>query len=573
MKSYHAIIIALCAAVFFVLFFFWPLLRVLSSAVMLDGHFTFGILGETLKNPVYVEGLLNSLALALVTTIIVQAIGLPLATAATRYSFPGKQAWNALVLVPLILPPFVGAIGIRQVLGQYGMLNAVLVKLGICDWAGAYDWLGNGRFFAVALTEALHLYPIFYLNAVAALANVDPSMEEAAACLGLSGIERFRRITVPLIMPGLFAGSTLVFIWSFTELGTPLVFDYNRLTAVQIFDGVKDIGMNPFPYALTAIMLVVVVIFYGISKSLFGRFRGALLQKGAQTRTMERLSGWPLVFTLVLFSAVFFLAVLPHVGVILTSVSMGWYKTILPCKFTYAHYLNALSHNLVVPSIRNSLFYSSAAASIAVALGFLIALVVERTRLRWRFILDACAMLPLAVPGIVTAFGYIGMSQPGTLFAALNPANNPTALLIIAYAVRRLPYVVRATAAGLQQTPVAFEEAAAAVGAAPMRVTWKITFPLVAAHLLAGGLLAFSFSMLEVSDSLMLAQKQCHYPITKALFELFQLLGEGRYLAAAFGVWAMCFLFLALLCINRLRSGKTSDRVGAGGRPGGIFEI
>lgn len=563
MKTTQAIFIALCVGIFFTLFFFWPLVLVLRNAVMLEGRFTFAILREAAQNPVYVEGLTKSLALALTTTFIVQMIGLPLAALSARYTFPGKQILSALVLVPLILPPFVGAIGIRQILGQYGMLNAVLVKFGFCDWANSYDWLGQGRFFAVALTEALHLYPIFYLNALAALANVDPSLEEAAASMGLNAFGRFRRVTLPLITPGTFAGSALVFIWSFTELGTPLIFDYNRLTAVQIFDGLKDIGMNPFPYALTAIMLIVVGLIYAASKLIFGRYKYALIQKGAQARVLEPLKGWPLVAVLIFFALTITLAVLPHIGVILTSISLGWYKTILPAKLTFNHYLGALSHNLVVPSIRNSLFYSSFAAVIDVALGFLIAVVVERTNLRWRGWLDVLAMLPLAVPGIVVAFGYIGMSQPGTIFAALNPANNPTALLIIAYAVRRLPYVVRATAAGLQQTPSVLEEAAASVGTSPLRVTWRITLPLIAANLLAGGLLAFSFAMLEVSDSLMLAQKQIHYPITKALFELFQLLGDGRYLAAAFGVWAMSFLFLAILGINRL----------IGRRLGNIFQI
>jgi iron(III) transport system permease protein len=563
MKPHQAIIIAVCTAVFFVLFFFWPLGWVLRNAALFDGKVTLSIMRETLQNPVYREGLLKGLALALTTLFFVQIIGLPLAFFSARYRFAGKQIWSALILVPLILPPFVGAIGIRQILGQYGMLNAVLVALGICDWSTAGDWLGRGRFFAVALTEALHLYPIFYLNVLAALANVDPTMEEAAASLGMGAFGRFRRITIPLIAPGLFAGSVLVFIWSFTELGTPLIFDYNRLIAVQIFDGLKDIGMNPLPYALTAMMLIIVVVIYTASKLIFGRCRYVIIQKGSQSQSLAQLRRLPLVLVSLFFMMVFALAVIPHISVFLTSIGLGWYKTILPAKFTLVHYQNALSHELVVPSIRNSLFYSSIAAVVDVCLGFMIAVVVERTHLSWRGWLDAAAMMPLAVPGIVIAFGYIGMSQPGTMFAALNPANNPTALLVIAYAVRRLPYVVRVTTAGLQQTPVALEEAAASVGGSPLRITWKITFPLIAANILAGGLLAFSFAMLEVSDSLMLAQKQIHYPITKALFELFQLLGNGRYLAAAFGVWAMSFLFITILGINRL----------IGRRLGNIFQM
>lgn len=563
MKRYQAIIIAFVVAVFFVFFFFWPLIWVLRNAVMFDGRFTIALLRETMRNPVYVEGLLNSLAMAATTTIFVMLIGLPLAVLSARYTFPGKNIWSSLILVPLILPPFVGAIGIRQILGQYGLLNALLVRIGFCEWSNVYDWLGAGRFFAVALTEALHLYPIFYLNAVAALANVDPSMEEAAANMGLSAFGRFRRITVPLIAPGIFAGSALVFIWSFTELGTPLIFDYNRLTAVQIFDGLKDIGSNPLPYSLVAITLVIVGLIYGASKLVFGRFQYAIIQKGTQARTLVPLKGAMLCVALLVVFTVFLLAVLPHIGVILTSLSLAWYKTVLPSKWTLTHYFNAMSHSVIVPSISNSLFYSSLAAAIDLVLGFLIAVVVERSRLRWRGWLDAVAMLPLAVPGIVVAFGYIGMSQPGAIFAALNPANNPTLLLIIAYAVRRLPYVVRTAVAGLQQTPVALEEAAASVGGSPARVTWAITLPLISANLLAGALLAFSFAMLEVSDSLMLAQKQVHYPITKALYELFQLLGDGRHLAAAFGVWAMAFLFVAILGINRL----------IGRRLGNIFHI
>ncbi|MDO9543450.1 MAG: ABC transporter permease subunit [Kiritimatiellia bacterium] len=300
------------------------------------------------------------------------------------------------------------------------------------------------------------------------------------------------------------------------------------------------------------------------------------------------MKGISLIAALLVFTFVFALTVLPHVGVILTSITLAWYKTILPSKMTFDHYLNALSHNLIVPSIRNSLFYSSLAVVIDVMLGFMIAIVVERTKLRWRGWLDTTAMLPLAVPGIVVAFGYIGMSQPGAIFAALNPANNPTLLLIIAYSVRRPPYVVRAASAGLQQMPAAFEEAGASVGGSPRCVTWKITLPLIGANLLAGGLLAFSFAMLEVSDSLMLAQKQIHYPITKALYELFQLLGNGLYLAAAFGVWAMAFLFAAILGINRLPArlcppaqarpgsagqGDDSGRPGIGRRLGNIFQI
>ena len=127
---------------------------------------------------------------------------------------------------------------------------------------GPVDWLGKGRYFGVILLQALSLYPILYLNITAALANIDHAMDEAAENMGCTGFTKLRRITLPLIMPGLFAGSTIIFIWSFTELGVPLIFDYGRVTSVQIFDGIKDLGGNPFPYALVVVMLGATTLLY-----------------------------------------------------------------------------------------------------------------------------------------------------------------------------------------------------------------------------------------------------------------------------------------------------------------------
>ena len=84
----------------------------------------------------------------------------------------------------------------------------------------------------------------------------------------------------------------------------------------------------------------------------------------------------------------------------------------------------------------------------------------------------------------------------------------------------------------------------------------RITLPLIAANLVAGARLTFAFSMLEVSDSLILAQRQDFYPVTKAVYELLQLIGTGKYLAAALGVWAMALLALALAGSNRLLGKK-----------------
>ena len=133
-------------------------------------------------------------------------------------------------------------------------------------------------------------------------------------------------------------------------------------------------------------------------------------------------------------------------------------------------------------------------------------------------VLDAVAMLPLAVPGLVMAFGFIALLLQLGLGGMLR--DGPFWVLVVAYAVRRLPYLVRSAAGGLQQTSVTLEEAAANLGAPPWRVLWKVTLPLILPNLIAGSLLTFSFAMLEVSDSMILAQLQKYYPITKTIYVL-----------------------------------------------------
>jgi len=554
--SFARLVFALTAA-FFAAFFLWPIFQILRGGFIdADGHLTFAYLTALLVDPIYLGGLRNSFFLACAATTLALLIALPLAIVTDRFVFPFKGLLGSLVLIPMILPPFVGAIGIKQIFGQYGALNALLHHLGLLAPTATIDWFAANQFWGIALVEALSLYPIIYLNAVAALANVDPAMEEAAQNLGCTGFRRFRKITLPLIMPGLFAGGTIVFIWAFTELGTPLVFDYPHVTSVQIFYGLKDIGGNPFPYALVAVMLAASVALYAIGKGLFGRAGHAMMAKATSSggpRTLPRATAWACT---ALFASVTFVAVLPHLGVVLVAFSRDWYGTVLPQNYTLDNFTLALGHDLTVPAIANSLKFASLATLIDLILGIAIAYVVVRSKIAGRQILDVLAMLPLAVPGLVLAFGYLAMAQEGKFFSFLNPVRDPTILLIIAYSVRRLPYVVRSAVAGFQQTSETLEEAAQNLGCPPLKSLIKITLPLISANLIAGGLLAFAFAMLEVSDSLILAQKQLYYPITKAIMELFQFLGDGKFLASALGVWAMVFLGVTIVGMSLLLGKK-----------------
>jgi len=503
-------------------------------------------------------GLFNSLRLAVLTTISAILIALPLAIVSARYRFPGKSFFSAMVLVPLILPPFVGAIGMRALIGREGALNALL--------GTDFDILGDARIFGVVLVQAFSLYPIIYLNATAALANLDPALDEAAENLGASFWKRLWSVTLPLVRPGVFAGGTIVFIWSFTELGTPLMFDYPQVTAVQIFNGLKEVETSAKPYALTVVMLTTAILAYFLGKYCFGGKAYAMYSKASRAGSEKPLTGGPGILACAAFALVSFLALLPHLGVILTSLSSTgqWYATVLPSSFTTDHFKEALTATDSFTAITNSLKLAGAAMVVNIAFGILISYLLVRTTVKGRAILDGLTMLPLAVPGLVMAFGYVAMSLrwpfgDGPLggFASVIAVDpNPVPFLIGAYAVRRLPYVVRSTVAGLEQTSGELEEAAVNLGASRVTAIRRVILPLIVANLIAGGLLVFSFSMLEVSDSLILAQKTEDFPITKAILAFGDRLGDGPHVASALGVWGMALLTVTIFASSLLLGKK-----------------
>lgn len=558
--------------IFFAVFLIWPIIQIVYTgfykpadpAAGVPAQFTLQYLKTIFSDPVLVVGLRNSFLVAFSTTLLALCISLPLAILSVRFDFPGRGLMTGLLLVPLILPPFVGAIGMRLLLGRFGPLSQVF---GYGETG--FDWLGTFRFAGIVLIQALGLYPIMLLNIQAALANIDPAMEQAAYNLGASRFKVFRSITLPLMRPGLFAGCTLVLIWSFTELGTPLMFDFYEITPVQVFKQITDVAGSPLPYALVVVMLFASTLLYLLGKVVLGRGIAAATTKASVQATPTRLTGWRGVLALMPFLLVFTFAVLPHLTVILTSITAtgAWYRAIFPTDFTSIHYVEALRDSLAMPSVRNSILYASAATLLACIVGLTVAVLLVRSKVPGKALIDALAMLPLAVPGLVMAFGYLSISlfftqrfpeatKNGQWLEFLNVKEFPVVLLIVAYAARRLPYIVRSAAAGLQQTPEDLELAAANLGASKFTVLRRITVPLIIANLIAGALLAFSFAMLEVSDSLLLAQQAEYYPITKAIWELSQRLGDGAYIASALGVWAMVLLALTILGANQILGKK-----------------
>ena len=508
--------------------------------------FTPSLLLLPLQNPLVRESLVNSFWLGVLATILASVIAIPLAYAAARLKFWGKSFLTGLLLVPLLLPPLVGAVGLKQMLAREGFINTLLGRnQNPIDFLGSTSLNGWGPLLMVVLVSALHLYPLIYLNVSAAWANIDSSLEEAAENQGASAWRVFFTVTLPLLLPGYLSGALIVFIFAFTDLGTPLIFGFKRVAAVQIFDARTT--QDPAGYAVALYLVILSGLIFWISRKYLDGGKIATLARGTRRARESSPSKWVQPFLYLYFLGVIFVALLPHFGVILASFASDWTSRLWPV-WTTDNYVQVFT-NPNIPAanaIKISLLCAAASMILDVIGGFFLAYALVRGKVWAKGFLDTLAMLPLALPGLILAFGLL-ISYRGTF---LDPFNNPIPLLIISYAVRRLPYALRSVSAGLQQMSVALEEASQNMGATPIQTMWQVTRPLVTANLIAAGLLTFAFAVLEVSDSLVLAANPEIIPIAQAIFRMVQ--SAKLFPACALGVVGMLLLTATFMLVNKL---------------------
>jgi iron(III) transport system permease protein len=508
----------------------YPLLQVLSGAFLDGGAPTLRPVLAFFARPLLRAAFVNTLLAGGLAVAIGSVIAVPLALLTVRYRFPGRALVPVLGALPLVIPPFVGAVAFQQVLGRSGAVNLLLL-----EHAGFTIPFMEGL-TGVVLVQSLHYFPFILLNTAAALGGLDRSLEEAARNLGSSGLRLFRRVLLPLALPGYVAGALLTFIRVIDDLGTPLMLSYPTLLAPQAYVRMTTIGLSDVDGHVICVILVALSLgALALSKAALARGELAALGRSGEAPPVAlgprgALGAWLLVALLL------GPALLPHVGLALLSVSRVWSFTPLPSAYTLGHYEEILVRS--PQFIANTVRYAGLAALLDVALGAVIAWLLLRGRVRGRRWLDTISTVPLAIPGVVIAVGYLrafgGVRVPGLG----EPLTSTWFILVVVYAVRRLPYAVRGAYAALQQLSPALEEAAQNLGATRARTFRRITLPLLMGGLLAGGLLAFVTSAVDLSSTILLVPRVELGPLSYGIY-LYMQSAVGRGPGAALGVVAI----------------------------------
>ena len=242
------------------------------------------------------------------------------------------------------------------------------------------------------------------------------------------------------------------------------------------------------------------------------------------------------------------LVLAPHLALLLLSLATVWSFSALPDGYTLAHYGRVFVDSWAY--IQNTLIYASLAALIDVVIGGAIAYLVLRTKLPFRHWLDAAAMSALAVPGVVLGIGYLrafyGVQLPGGQALATF-----WLMIVLALAIRRLPYALRSCDAAIRQISVSLEEAAENLGATKLHTIRRVLVPLMAGGILAGFVTSFATAAVELSATLMLVQTNADAPLAYGLY-VFMQSAAGRGPGAALGIIAVIIVAICTYVSHRI---------------------
>jgi iron(III) transport system permease protein len=499
--------------------------------------------------------LLNSLINSTIVTTVATILGIIISFVLARYRFPGRTLLRLLAVVPLFVTPFVNSYAVKLLFGPSGPISWITwhlfgFNISIESLAG------------VTLAQIMAFYPIVYLNAYAGFLGIDPSLEEQAENLGAKGLRLFFTVTLPLALPAIAAGSIIIFIFSLEDLGAPIVFQESHLMSYQIYTSfTSETGLIlPEAAALGFVMLGLALVGFITIKNYVSVRSYAMISRGGRWKPRERKLGplglaavYILVFPLVIWTMMPQLTV---IGMALNIIPPGAFKIQLS-EFTLKYFLDLFRQPGLFIYIRNTLTYAITAVFLATTLSLIIAYTVNRARIRIVTpTLDALSTIPLAIPGLVIALGYYFFFSeffPGT---PLDPASGPTVfqawiVLIIAYTIRKLPFVVRSIYAGVQQVHENLEEAAMNLGASRRKTLFGIVLPLITAYMLSGAIVGFIYISTEVSTSITIGGFRVDQaPMTWYMMNVFkggQL--EGIQYVAAMGLLLIIFQLIAILII------------------------
>ncbi|MBO4206138.1 ABC transporter permease [Micromonospora echinofusca] len=501
--------------------------------------------------------LITSLIISAASVLLCGIVGVAMAFLLKRFSFPGRRLIEAIILVPAALPPLIGAISFQLLYSETGILPRGLQQL----FGTAEPVLPFSGIAGVLVVHTFTMYPFFYLAASAALAGMDPSVEEAAYNLGAGRVRVWRTVLLPMLTPALVSASLLVFMTSLASYTAPLLFGVDQTMTMQIYIN-RTNGDLPMASTYASVLGVVSVLFLLGMRWYEGRRSYRSQSKGVAAHRREITNPFGRWFALIgsVLATVVLLAPVATIALVAFSADGSWTTEVIPSRYTTENFRTIFTEPRAFTPILNSLQMSLIATVGCVAVGVLIAYAVRRLTFVGRGLLDVAVMLAWALPGTVVAINLISAFSTGNAFSFGQVLIGTFWIMPLAYFVRFLPLVFRSSSATLAQIDPSLEEAARNLGASWWRAFGTVTLRLMLPGVLAGALLAFVHGVGEFVASVLIYTSSTA-PISVEINNRMYSFEVGT--AAAYGMLQVVLIFVVMVVSGRLETGRRSSREAA----------
>jgi iron(III) transport system permease protein len=525
-----ALVVLILAAV--AIFVVWPLLEVLLASLRLRGVWTTEHYELLATRRLYRNALVNSLSVAATVGVLGTVLGFVMAFVLTRTNVPLKRPLHLLMMLPIISPPFVGAVSILFLFGFNGLVTRQLLSL--------QDFNIYGR-WGVVFSQIFTFAPLAYLSLRGVLQSISPTLEDAAFNIGASKWQAFRKVTLPLAMPGIFSAFLVVFIESISDFGNPLVlagatFPMLAPQAYLEITGSFNLGRGAM---LATILLLPSMTAFAIQRYWVSR-RQYVTVTGKPTASTTKLVGpvakWSLYAVVLAFGALvaaFYAVIL--VGAFTRVWGFDYTLTLQHLRYVFSVGLGSVLDTLVIAVV---------STPISGVLGMLIAFLIVRRTFPGKTMLEFGSILNYAVPGTVVGIGYIlAFNGPPLILTGT------LAIIVLAFVFRYVPVGIQNGIAVLRQIDPSIEEASQNLGADGVTTFRKVTLPLIAPAFFSGLVYAFVRAMTAISAAIFLVSADWNLMTVQILNQV----GSGRLgVAAAFSVLTIAIVVVAIGIISAL---------------------
>ncbi len=485
-------VLGLVLLLLFVVFFIYPCIRLLWEAFYTEKTgFTMKAFTKFFSKKYYYSTILNSFKVSAAVMLISLLLGIPFSYFFSFYKLKGRKVLFVLALLCTMSAPFIGAYSWIMLLGRSGVITKLLESVGI-KIGSIYGFGG------ILLVQSLKLFPLVVIYMNGAFQDIDNSLLEASANLGCTGLKRFFKVIMGLTMPTILAAALIVFMRAFADFGTPaLIGEGYKTFPVLIYDSfLSEVGADyNFASAVSVLAIILTAVVFLVQKFATSRFKFTINSlHPIQKKEARGVKGFFMHAYCYLLIAV---ALLPQFYIVFDSFR-DYKGQVAQDTYSLSNYQNAI-RKLLGRSIKNTLVISILALVVIVIIAVIIAYLVVRRPSGMSHTVDTISMLPYIMPGavigiaLIIAFNTKYFSLTGTM-----------TIMVIALAIRRMPYTSRSATATMMQIPISTEEAAISLGASKIKTFIKVTVPQMTSGIVSGAILSFVSIITEMSSGIFL---------------------------------------------------------------------